>query len=86
MKLRDLLEMAKEEPELLDYTMNLSEYMSVPDDDGEGDFTVVTDFPIRAIVSNEEEKELRFVLTKSDFHLIEHSKDRVLEIIQDKKD
>ena len=81
MKLRELLEMANESPELLDYTLNLSDYIVVgdsgPEEDQE-DFDVVVDFPIRGIASHDETKELRFILDRSDVEAIKQTGDRVL--------
>lgn len=77
MKLRDLLKMAEENPELLDYRLCLSDYIVVPDEGGE-DYDIVSDFPIRGVASHDEEKELRFVLTRSDIHALEKSNDKIL--------
>lgn len=85
MKLRDLLQMAQDEPHLLDYTLVLSEYIAVPGPDTVEPFRAVTDFPIRAIVSHDEGKEMRFVMYQSDIEMIEQSRDKVLKIVQDIK-
>jgi hypothetical protein len=84
MKLKDLLEMAKDNPALLEYTLTLSEYFALPDDGGE-DIQVVTDFPIRGIAAHDDEKELRFVMKQSDVQCIEQSKDRILKFIEREK-
>jgi hypothetical protein len=78
MKLKDLLELAKENPALLKYTLVVSEYFVVPDDGGE-DCQIVTDFPIRGIAAHDGDKELRFVMKQSDVQCIEQSKDQILE-------
>jgi predicted RNA-binding protein with PUA domain len=81
MKLRELLDMAKESPELLDYTLNLSDYIVVADsgpEEDQEDFDVVVDFPIRGIASHDETKELRFILDRSDVEAIEQTGDRIL--------
>lgn len=85
MKLRDLLEMANNNPELLDYTLNLSDYIVVPDEGGE-DYDIVSDFPIRGIATHEEEKELRFVLTRSDIYALEKSNDQILAWVDAQKE
>lgn len=85
MKLRDLLKMSEENPELLDYTLCLSDYIVVPDEGGE-DYDIVSDFPIRGIASDEEEKELRFVLTRSDIYALEKSNDKILAWVDTMKE
>jgi hypothetical protein len=81
MKLKHLLEMATENPALLEYTLNLSEYFAVPDERC-AEHQIVTDFPILGIVAHEEDKELRFVMKQSDVRCIEQSRDRILWILR----
>jgi hypothetical protein len=92
MKLRDLVEMAEAEPHLLDYTINLSQFMRIdmPAEE-EGDeasveleepTTIVVDFPIRAVLSNDETQEIRFALYNEDFDKIEKA-DRTLREVGD---
>jgi hypothetical protein len=77
--------MVEENPEIADYNLCLSEYFSVPDDGSEDDYQIVTDIPIRGIAAHDEEKELRFVLTHSDMHSLENSKDRILKLLTDEE-
>lgn len=81
MKFRELIELAKTNPEILDYTLNLSDYMVYPD--GSEDIDTVADFPIRGIATNEEEKEIRFILARSDVYAIEKSRDKILTWIKE---
>ena len=84
MKVSDCLKMVEENPEIKDYTLCLSEYFAIPaDDDDPEDYTIVTDFPIAGIATNDEEKELRFVMRGSDMHLIEQGKDRILKFVKE---
>lgn len=91
MKVKELLQMIEDNPEIAEYDLNLAEYFSVPDsyltddaDISEEDIQIVVDFPIRAIATNDDSKELRFIMTQSDFSTIEQCPDRILKILKDK--
>jgi hypothetical protein len=87
MKLQDLMNMIAENPEIAEYDLCLSEYLSVPDteigdDDDNLDLTFVTDFPCVAISVNDEDRTMRLVMKQSDISLIEQTPDRILKIFR----
>jgi len=81
MKLRELVDMAKANPKLLDYDLCLSDFFTYDDDE---EVTLVSDFPILAIASNDESQEMRFVLKGADFSVLEQSRDRIHKILREK--
>jgi hypothetical protein len=84
MKLRELLKMAEEDPNMLDYTLCMSTYFVVPpDDEDPEEFKVVVDNPIRGVASNDESKEIRFILNASDISACEKSTDNIKKLWAD---
>lgn len=83
MKFQELLDMVAENPEMAEYELCLSDFFVYEDDE---EVTLVSDFPIATIASNDEEKELRFVLRRSDMTLLEQSRDRIMKILREKLD
>ena len=92
MKVQDLLDMIAETPEIAQYDLCLSAFFSIPDSclsdneqPDEEDIQVVADFPIKAITANDDSKEIRFVMSQSDFSAIEQCPDRILKILKEKR-
>jgi len=81
MKLQDLVDLANDNPDMLDYDMCLSDFFRYDDDE---EVTLVSDFPIMAVASNDESKEIRFVMKGADLSLLKESRDRVHQILHEK--
>ncbi len=80
MTLKELIDLTKDNPEILDYTICLSEFFC-GDQDGD-DMTVVSDCPFSGIAVNEEEQELKFIMSKSNYHAFEVSQDKILRLFR----
>lgn len=74
MKVEDLIEELSKYPK--DYDVDISSYMTVKmDEDNEidKDFTIVVDHPIIGLASNDETREIRFVIQGSEQDAVEDS-------------
>lgn len=79
MTIRDLL---KDNPDFMDYTVCLSQFFKV-DSNGEN-LDAVTDFPVLGIASNDEEKELRFIVFAHDLEIMQNAHNRVIHMVDQK--
>ncbi len=80
MTLRQILE---ENPHFIDYQVCLSQFFVIDKDESENT-EVVADFPVLGIASNDEEKELRFLITVDDFDLLKKSKMKIIHLLDQK--
>lgn len=106
MKLRELLKMSEDNPDMLDYTLCMSSYFLIPgrtpvdneqlvninpeefaniDIDPE-ELTVIWDNPIRGIATNDESKEIRFILNNSDISACDKSPDNIKKLWGDSEE
>lgn len=79
MTIRQLL---KDNPDFMDYTICLSQFFTVSNDGD--DLDVVTDFPVLGIGSNDEEKELRFIVEAESLKTLKNAKTRVVHLVDQK--
>ncbi len=80
MKLRELLELAEENPAALDYDLCLSDFFSYSDDE---EVTLVSNFPILGIASNDESRKIRFILKGADVSVLERSRDKIHKLLRE---
>ena len=84
MTIRELL---KDNSHFMDYELCLSQCFTVADpNDAELDLTTVSDYPILCIASNDEDKELRFIIEAKDLDLIKSAQNRIIHLIDQKLD
>jgi hypothetical protein len=82
MTIRDLLE---ENPELIDYTISLSQFFAVSDPTNDDEkMTLVTDYPILGIASNEDAEELRLIVEMDSVKLIKTARNKCIAILDQK--
>jgi hypothetical protein len=73
--------LAEENPDMLEYDLCLSDFFSYDDDE---EVTLVSDFPIMGIASNDESKEIRFILKGADISVLEQSRDKIHRLLREK--
>lgn len=94
MKFSDFIDIAKENPQVLDYELRFADFFNVDVSDlnevkddiefNEDNVQVVTDFPICGIAISDEAKEVRFILQGSDFSVIEQTRDNIVHLVRKK--
>ena len=81
MKVQDILDMVAEKPEIAEYELCLSDFFAYEDD---GEVHLISDFPILGIATNDEDREMRFVLTTADVSLLERGRDHIHALVRRK--